>query len=158
VETVREQHSDGDEEQEDIWTVRGGNQVADRVVELVRGAEERVLFGAPALDLLSPEIERALRDAADEGLRAAVVSESEAVRDRFGDHEGIVAIPPPPAFRNDSSAGRVVHADDDAVLISVLGEESIPDINRETAFWSRDTNFASVLVQIMRSSIGPSDD
>ncbi|WP_135820671.1 TrmB family transcriptional regulator [Halostella litorea] len=158
VEDVREQHSDGDEEQEDIWTVRGQDRVTDRIVELVADADDHVLFGAPHVDLLPPRIADALRQAADDGLRVAVVSDNEAVRDRFADDDGVVATAPPPAFRTDSSAGRVVHADDDAVLISVLGEESIPEINRETAFWSRDTNFASVLVQIMQSSIGPFDD
>jgi len=155
VETVREQHSDGDEEQEDIWTVRGRDRIADRIVELVEGAEESVLFGAPHVDLLTPDIEAAIRDAAADGKQVTVISADEGVRDRFADFDGIVATAPPPAFRHDSSAGRVVHTDDDAVLISVLGEESIADINRETAFWSSDTNFASVLVQIMQSSLGP---
>ncbi|WP_121821365.1 TrmB family transcriptional regulator [Halostella salina] len=155
VETVREQHSDGDEEQEDIWTVRGQDRVTDRIVELIEGADESVVFGAPHVDLVGPDIEAALRESADTGKQVTVISADEGVRDRFADHGGIVATAPPPAFRHDSSAGRVVHTDDDGVLISVLGEEPIPGINRETAFWSRETNFASVLVQIMRSSLGP---
>ena len=154
VEDVREQHSDGAEEQEDIWTVRGHEKVEDRVLELIADAEETVVFGTPHLDLLTPDIEAALRERAVEGLLVGVVSENGDVRDRFADDDAISATAPPPAFCGETSTGRIVRIDGEGVLLSVLGEEDIPGINRETAFWSVDTNFASVLVELMDSSIG----
>jgi len=155
VEDVREQHSDDAEEQEDIWTVRGREKIEDRILGLVDDASETVIFGTPNLDLLTPEIEAALRDRAADGRHVVVVSESESVRERFADDDAVHTVAPPPAFCGETSMGRIARVDGTGVLLSVLGEEDIPGINRETAFWSVDTNFASALIELMNSSLGP---
>ncbi|NHN48667.1 TrmB family transcriptional regulator [Halostella sp. JP-L12] len=155
VETVREQHSDGGEEQEDIWTIRGRDQVEDRIVELIGDAEESVVFGTPHADLLTDDIAAALRDRAADGIPTTVVSVDDEVRGAFAGDENVVVTTPPAMFEKDgSSTGRIVRVDGDGVLLSVLGEGEIPGIDSETAFWSVGTNFASVLIELMENSVG----
>ncbi|WP_323190241.1 helix-turn-helix domain-containing protein [Halostella sp. PRR32] len=156
VEDVREEHSDDGEEQEDIWTVRGQEHVEDRIVELIREAEESVIFGTPDPDLMTETIETALRDREKAGLYVGVVSVDEGVRNRFADDAVLTTVPPPP-FSGDTSIGRVVRVDGKGVLLSVLGEEDVSGINRETAFWSVETNFASALIELMNSSFDSFD-
>ena len=155
VETVREQHSDDDEEQEDIWTIRGRDQIEDRIVELVREADESIVFGTPNADLVTDDIAAALRDRAADGIPTTVVSVNDGVREAFAADENVVVTAPPPMFEKEgSSTGRIVRVDGEGVLLSVLGEGEIPGIDRETAFWSVGTNFASVLIELMDNSIG----
>ena len=158
VETVREQHSDDGEEQEDIWTIRGRDQIGDRIVELTREADESVVFGTPHSDLISDDIADAIRDRAADGIPMTVVSVNEDVREVFADKENVAVTAPPPMFEKEgSSTGRIVRVDGEGLLLSVLDEGDIPGIDRETAFWSVGTNFASVLIELMDNSIGSFD-
>lgn len=141
------------EEAEEIWTVRGREAVSDRVEQLVKNASERVVFGARHRELVSDGIDAALRSQAAAGQEVFVVSESAAVRDRFADDADTVVVTPPAAAPPREQAGRVLLVDSRRVLISVLGEEELPGISKETAFWSADSGFATVLVRIIESEL-----
>ncbi|WP_135534260.1 TrmB family transcriptional regulator [Halostella pelagica] len=156
VEGVREEHSDDGEEQEDIWTVRGQEHVEDRIVELIREAEESVIFGTPDPDLMTETIETALRDREKAGLYVGVVSVDEGVF--FSEHGEEDAFPVNP---NDSTDARVAakRRRRDSSEDRIVGKP-VPDvsgINRETAFWSVETNFASALIELMNSSFDSFD-
>ncbi|HMB50175.1 TrmB family transcriptional regulator [Natronoarchaeum rubrum] len=154
VEDVRDQHDDGDEEQEAIWTLRGGDRVEERAIELIREADERVVFGSGNQSLISEDIERTLRERVEDGLVVAVVSENPDVRAYFESVDGVHVADPPVHHGEDSPAGRVVFVDGDTLLLSVVGDGSVTGGDRETAIWSAESNFARMLIQIVESNLG----
>mgnify|MGYP006288117555 CR=1 FL=1 len=138
LETAREEGCE-EERREDVWTIHGRDDVASRVEQLVDEAEERIVFGSRD-PLVTAGIAETLRRRFDAGVSVVVISEDEAVHERFDDIP-VVELPDAPV---DSRAGRVLSVDDDTVLISVLD-----DSGRETAIWSSQTGFASVLGQFI---------
>jgi sugar-specific transcriptional regulator TrmB len=144
LESVRSEFgADEEEESEAIWTVRGSANVASRAAELVESAEERVVYGTDRVQRLGPGVREALADAVAAGVSVSVVSEDEDVLDaarQVGARAIAVGEQPTP----DMGADRVVMADDDAVLVSVRGDDG-----SETAFWSRNTAFASMLTSLL---------
>lgn len=154
LEDVERDRGDSGEEAEEIWTVRGHQAVSDRVEQLVKNADRRVVYGARSPDLVPDEVESALREQSKNGVQVVVASESTAVRERFADDDAIFVTAPPEKAPPREQAGRVLLVDNRRVLISVLGEEEeLPGISRETAFWSADSGFATVLVRIIESEI-----
>ncbi|OAQ54314.1 hypothetical protein HTG_01880 [Natrinema mahii] len=146
VETVKNEPS-GEETQEDIWTVRGRDRVTDRTVELISKADDRIIFGTRLPELVTDSIERTLSERAAAGVSVVIVSRTPAIHERFADHEGIVVDTPPGHRADDQRSGRIAVADDDSILLSVLGGES-----GETAIWSSESVFASVLIQLIEAS------
>ncbi|GAB7011856.1 TrmB family transcriptional regulator [Halolamina salina] len=140
------------EEREDIWTVRGRESVTERVTQLVRDAEVRVVFGAETADLLTEGIYDALTERAAAGVDVTVVSTDPAVRERFADADVTVLAPD---IHDDEAnhTGRMLLVDDHTVLHSVLGEEALPGASRETAYWSADSGFASTLIAMMERTL-----
>ncbi|WP_290810336.1 helix-turn-helix domain-containing protein [Halovivax sp.] len=146
VETVR-QESVGEEAQENIWTVRGRERVDDRVVDLVTDSTDRVVFGARLPALVTDEIVGAVEARAEDGADVHVLSRSAAVRSLFDDHPRISVTTPPEHRSEDERSGRIVLADDDTILLSVVDEDET-----ETAIWSAGSLFASVLIQLIEES------
>lgn len=142
LESVREHDPDG-EDREDIWSVNGVEHVSDRIEHLIRDAEYRVIFGASSTDLVGPAIEEALSDAAQRDVEVIVVSEDAEVRTLFEDAP-ITVHASPENLRNERTA-RMTVVDDRAVLLSVRGDGE----EREAAFWSASSGFATVLVEIL---------
>ncbi|MCT9097091.1 TrmB family transcriptional regulator [Haloarchaeobius sp. HME9146] len=159
VETVREQFGDDQEEQEAIWTIRGRERISDRAADLIRRADESVAYAAASPELVTEDITEALRACADRGLETAVLSEEPAVRELFADEPGIRTDEPANPHKGAPDEGgpcRGVFVDDDALLLSVVGHgQELPGIDRETAFWSEETNFAKMLIQLAKSAGGP---
>jgi sugar-specific transcriptional regulator TrmB len=154
VEDVRAEREDGAEQQEAIWTLRGTDRIDERVVDLLREADERVVFGTAHESLVTDDIERTLRERADEGLLVAVISENPVIRDQFEPVDGVVVGEPPAQHGEDSPAGRVVFADGDTLLLSVLGDDASLGGDSETAIWSAESNFARMLIQIVEAYLG----
>ena len=142
VESVRDE-SDGEEEREAVWTVRGRDRVDDRVVELAMNAEDRFVFGARLPELVGPEIERTLAERAAEGVDVVGFSSNEAVLEQFESIQGVSVLVPSDARQDDDRSGRFVSADDDGVLVSVVDDDG-----NETAIWSSGSLFASVFIQL----------
>jgi sugar-specific transcriptional regulator TrmB len=159
VEAVREQFGENEEEQEDIWTIRGRERISDRAADLIRRAETSVAFVVCGPELVTDEIRSALRSCAERGVDVTVVSIDPDVRGEFEDDPDILACPPDhPHMETPIEGGpsRGVFVDDDVLLLSVLGDgEELPGINHETAFWSSQTNFARMLIQLVKSHGGP---
>lgn len=140
LESVRAEHAAG-EESESIWTVRGSSNVASRAAQLLESADAALQYGTDDPAYLEAPVRDALAGAADAGVHVVLVSASEDVI-AVGEDLGVDAVPvtePKPEMRT----GRVLSVDGDAVLISVRGDT-------ETAFWSRDTGFASMLSTLLR--------
>ncbi|WP_224336759.1 TrmB family transcriptional regulator [Haloprofundus halobius] len=150
AELRREEH--GEETRDDVWTVRGRKPIDDRTVDLVHRAETRIVFGADSLDLLSDDVMTALRERAAAGLDVHVVSASAAVREQF-DEIDAVGIAAPPADSPGDFTGRVILADDDIFLLSVLYEGDGSEPPEETAIWSAGTAMAAVLTRAAGNGI-----
>ncbi|THE65098.1 TrmB family transcriptional regulator [Salinadaptatus halalkaliphilus] len=139
--------STGQEAREDIWTIRGRDRVADRVVDLCRGADERIVFGTRLPELVTDSIKTTLEQQVTAGRTVVVVSRTDDVRDRLGALEGVTVESPPGHRVDDQRSGRIVLVDDDSILLSVVDDDG-----SETAIWSANSLFASVLIQLVEAS------
>lgn len=148
IERVRTEGPE-DEGREDIWTITGRETIDARIAHLVRAAERKVLFGIRSASLVRTDTATALRQAATDGVSVTVISRDPSMSDRFEDTEGIDIVEP--AIKEPEEAtGRLLVVDGDTVLLSVFGEETADEIS-ETAIWSGETEFARVLVRLIRS-------
>lgn len=136
-----------EEEQEAIWTIRGRDRVDDRVVELVSSAADHVLFGARLPRFINEDIRTALTEQAAAGRDVTVLSQSDAVRSQFDEGDDLSVLPPPPHRADEEQSGRIVIADTDSILLSVIDDDG-----SEIAIWSADSLFASVLIQLIEAS------
>ena len=136
-----------EEEREAVWTVRGSQLVSDRIVELLDAAEERIVFGSRLPSLFTDEITALVLERADDGLDVTVICRADSVRDRFGAHESIAVTGSPSHRSDDDRSGRILIVDDDRILLSVVDDDG-----DETAIWSADSLFASVLIQLIEES------
>ncbi|ELY51916.1 TrmB family transcriptional regulator [Natronorubrum bangense] len=146
VDTVK-QESATEETQEDIWTVRSRDRVDDRVVDLLSQAEETIVFGTRLPALVTEPIKRTLEEQAAAGVSVLVISRTDEVRAQLGALEGVETAVPPAHRDDDQRSGRIVIVDDDSLLLSVVGDD-----HSETAIWSSDSLFASVLIQLIQAS------
>jgi sugar-specific transcriptional regulator TrmB len=149
LERAREVYGeDAAEQQEGVWTVQGRENVTSRVRELVADAEDTLLFATP------PELhERAVLEAIEarvDELDVTVLTGDDGVADDFAALPGVV-VGRPPQDVEDSKTGRLLGADGDTVLLSVLGSEALPGLREETALWSADTAFSTVLLELVKS-------
>jgi len=153
LDDIRSKGSDADERQEDVWMVHGRESVASRTTQLVADADERVLYGGGP-DAMTDDLEAQLFAQASRGVSVTVVSASEAVIERFasGDTPHLTTC----AFTenlpsDDRPTGRILVVDGDTLLLSVLGDEDLPSLQTETALWSAETGFASIIIRLLNT-------
>lgn len=144
LEDVRNQQA-GAEEREDIWTISGSAAVTTRLLNLISKADDHIVFAIKSVDLLPSDVFDAIVARADTGVDVFVVTTDLSVAQQF-EAAGIAVCPPPPDHVENDNAGRFLLVDDDTVLISVVNTDEI-------AFWSSESSFASVLVQMMRGAM-----
>ena len=152
LETAREGADHRDEHQEGVWTVHGRDNVSTRVEQIVTEADRRVLYGSPA-NLLDEAVADALRDRATD-IEVYVFSGDSDMEARFADSAVHVVQFPEPMDADRDTHGRLVAADGRTILLSVLGGEELPGVRKETAIWSSDTGFATVLLELLGSHLG----
>ena len=120
------------------------------MVDLIPEADETLVFGVQSPEFLTDELVDALTARVGAGVDVLAMSADEEARSRLS-AAGLPVCPPPPEQAENDRAGRLLLADDDTVLVSVVGVE-------ETAIWSSGSNFASVLVQLIRGAISVNRD
>ncbi|MFB6189247.1 MAG: TrmB family transcriptional regulator [Halapricum sp.] len=147
LEDVRGTAGGEDEQSEALWTVRGSESVRDRAVDLIADAESEILYGAPDPSMLEPQLLAALETAAERGVSVTVLSHDPAALDRIDADSPIHAIEQPDANHLEASTARLLSIDDDTILLSVVSPD-VADGVREIAFWSAETAFAMVLVEL----------
>ncbi|MGB9985866.1 TrmB family transcriptional regulator [Salarchaeum japonicum] len=144
IESVQGELADPDENREAIWTVTGTDAVADRIVDVIEDATDRALFGTGDTAFFPDAIRDALADAADRGVVVQVVSEDEDVLADATDagletsRVGTPMEPTPPS-------SRVALVDGDTIVLGVH------DGATETAMWSANSRFASVLTESLET-------
>lgn len=147
VESVAGRHADDDDSGEAVWRTDGRENVAQRAATMVRAAEATLTYGAADADRLGEPVVSALSDAVARGVDVRVASADPAVRTAAADC-GVTAVAIDETVTPDLSNGRVLVADERAVLLSVL-PGAVPHVSTETAFWSDDTAFARILVTLI---------
>lgn len=148
LDTVRGEHANEEEGREAIWTTEGRGNITSRMTSLIGDADERILFATGDPTLIEGAVIDALGAAVDRGLNVTVASENGAVRD-IASGTGIAVIDVDDEAP-EISIGRVLVADGDTVLLSVLPTDEIPHIGVESAFWSAGTGFATILSGLVR--------
>lgn len=146
VEEVKEQ-ADRKEEPENVWIVRDRDRITDRVRDTILEANRRIILATHRRELVDEEIETALERRTAEGVALTVHSDSKRLRARFESLPETELRAPIDRLADDRS-GRVVIADEDTVLLSVIDADGT-----ETAIWSSESLFASVLIQLATSGL-----
>ncbi|MEF8829988.1 MAG: helix-turn-helix domain-containing protein [Halobacteriales archaeon] len=138
---------EGDEHRSDaVWTVADEAAIAARAADLIGASERRVIYGVDSPDQLEPAVVDALVERADAGVTVVAASDDPEALDRLADLEGVRALEAP--GDQVPGTGRVLVADHDGVLLSVLGGDHLPEGASETAVWSADSAFAGVFVTL----------
>jgi len=133
------------EQSEAIWLVNGRDAVVSRTVTLAEEADDRLLYAADSPEMLAPAVLDALRAAAERGVTVVVVSADPTVHDALDSGEPFQTFRVPKERDLDVSTGRVLVADDATLLLSTFSVGNEP---AEVAFWTAETAFASVLVEL----------
>lgn len=149
LETVSESR-EADEQTEAIWLVDGEAAISSRTLELAEAAEARILFGTDQPAHLADPFGSALEAAADRGVDVVVASAESAVRDRAADLAGVEPYHVPDDANPDVSVGRVLLVDGRTILMSVFASTDVGGDSDEVAFWSADSAFAAVLVELIQ--------
>jgi len=149
LESVRNERADRTDEG-DVSTLHGRHAVHERVAALVERASEQVVLIAGDADLLSEEIETALRGRAAAGVPVVVVTQDRAIEQRFADDPIRVVVAPPE--RTQGFTGRTLLVDDATVLLSVLSDEAGEPFE-ETALWTGDTRIGRILAEFIHAGM-----
>ncbi|MFC7176504.1 TrmB family transcriptional regulator [Halosegnis marinus] len=153
LESVRGQRADDEEGHDAIWTTEGRANVAARVSSLVDGADGRVLFATGDPSLFDGAVADALAAADERGVTVTLVSADPAVREA-GRAAGLSVKRVPDDAAPELSIGRVLVADDDTVLFSVLPRADVAATDAESAFWTEGTGFAVLLARLIGEQFG----
>lgn len=154
LETVRDECADDDETQVAVWTVQGAETINNRIVDLARETEDRVIFGADNESMVNDEIVDTLSAAAAAGVDVTVISEDQAIREQFDRDSRVMTCVLSDGPTIDDPSGRILVVDDDTVLLSILAGDELPELNREAAIWSAGTGFASVFIGLLDGWFG----
>jgi sugar-specific transcriptional regulator TrmB len=146
LQSVEGTHAGSGRRSEAVWTVGDADAITTRVADLVSGADERVIYGTSSAAHLDPPVVDALQERAAAGVTVIVSSEDPDVLTRVPEVDGIITGSPD---EQAPGTGRVLVADRDGVLLSVVGGEHLPEGEGETAIWSADTAFAAIIVTLV---------
>lgn len=154
IEEVRGDHADAEAASEAIWTVTGAETISARVASLVEDADRRLVYGTSDVGHLEEPVAGALAAAADRGVDVVVASEAPAVEAQVDTLPAAVAFQRvPEQRRSELSTGRVLVCDGDTLLLSVEPTAGLTEVSAETAFWSSEGAFATVLVTLIEERL-----
>jgi sugar-specific transcriptional regulator TrmB len=146
---IESRRREPDEQQEDVWMTHGGDSISARTKQLVADADEEVLYGGGP-DALDEDLVETLLAAAATGVDVTVVSADTDVLAQFRPEEDVMVRPFPAELTPENQrTGRILVVDGDTLLLSVHGEEDLPSLQTETALWSSETGFATIIVRLL---------
>lgn len=139
--------ADGHSGSKSVATVRGRQPIDDRIDELIRTAEERVVLVAPESRSTPESLAETLRARAHEGVTVVVVTAEATERERFADS-------PVRVFLMDEDnpgdfAGRALMVDEGTVLLSATTDDAVG----EEAMWTSESSIGRILARFMQSGI-----
>lgn len=130
-----------------VATLRGRQPIDDRIEDLIRTADERIVFVAPMSRSIPDSLAEPLRERARDGVAVIVVSTQVDERERFADS-------PVQVFVMDEDnpgdfAGRALMVDDGTVLLSATTDDTVG----EEAMWTSESSIGRILARFMQSGI-----
>ena len=139
--------ADGRSGSKGVATLRGRQPIDDRIDELIRTAEERVVLVAPESRSTPESLAETLRERAREGVAVVVVTAEATERERFTDS-------PVRVFVMDEDnpgdfAGRALMVDEGTVLLSATTDDAVG----EEAMWTSESSIGRILARFMQSGI-----
>ena len=149
LEQVQDTH-EARERSESIWLIGARDAIVSRTVQIAETAQQRLLYGAPDVDLLEDDVLAALAAAADRGVTVVIVSENEDVLDSV-QADSIVTHRVPDERDMDVDTGRLLVADGHTVLLSTQSPSTVESAQQEVAFWTSDNPFASIFVELVEA-------
>lgn len=150
LESLQHEHADHAGES-DVSTLHGQHGIDDRLTELVRRAQERVVLVVGDGSLVSEAAEAVLRERAETGVSVVVVTEDPEIETRFEDDPVQVVVSG--RERTGGFTGRTLLVDDATVLLSVLTDGDDPEPFEETALWTADTRIGHILAQFVHAGM-----
>lgn len=132
------------ERSEAIWLVNGREGVVSRTVELTKGADDSLLYAVDDPAMLEDDIVEALRVTGEQTV-VIVASVNPAVHEILPDDHPAETFLVPEDREMDVDVGRLLIADEQTLLLST---QTAAENSQEIAFWSDDTAFATVLVEL----------
>ncbi|RZN61910.1 TrmB family transcriptional regulator [Methanonatronarchaeum sp. AMET6-2] len=152
IKNVKSDLLDTSEEKEDVWTIHGYETVSRRIRDIIREAEDYVILSISESHLFSREILDEIKNRSDENVEIHVLSDQNEVTEELKAISNVRVVKPPESLKRKDVGGRVVVADGNATLLSVLSEnKEIQHPEYESAIWSHKTGFSKVLVQLIES-------
>lgn len=141
---------EGEERTESIWMINGADSVTARVVDLARGASDRLLYAVDDPELVSDEVRTAFENAVSRGATVVVASAEPAVLDRVRDIEGVIAFEVPADRDIDMQVqtARFLIVDETILLSTRTASQATEPHEQEVAFWTSENAFASVLAEL----------
>ncbi|MFC6954646.1 TrmB family transcriptional regulator [Halorubellus litoreus] len=140
-------------EDDDVWVIEGGADVAERMVTLIEDADESVVVAIGAEGLLSEELLAALVAADERGVSVTVGSPGEPIRDRV-----VEAVPDATVLETwtwwksfpirPGAVSSVLLVDGRALLVSSDDPGSLPGREGHRAVWTDGAN--TPLVGLLR--------
>jgi len=143
LDAVQGELRESDDAHEAVWTVSESDAITDRIVAVVEDATDTVLFASGDREFVPESIREALAAAADRGVSVDVVSADPDVLDAFADVPGVDVNDITQPIEPEPPASRVVLVDSDTVVLGVY------DGATESAIWSANSRFASVIAESM---------
>jgi len=148
--TSLEQTSDnGNNQNEDVWSITGTAAVTERIDQLASDAEQTVLYAAEDLNDPDPNLLTTFAALCDRGVELMLVAD---YGQPVGDIWDTLSVPVARLPEDDPGneyAERVLIVDSDIFLLSIRGGETQDEI----AVWSAHTTFSQVFSQLILESI-----
>ena len=152
LEAVRSTRVDDAESSADVWTIRGRENVEHRIQALIDEADDSVVYGVRAPDRLTESTAATLEEKATEGATVTGLSANPTVVDQFDALTNVRTFLVDSDETTERYSGRVLVVDQEAVLLSILGyDDAECSTSSEAAIWSRESGFATVLIQLLDS-------
>ncbi len=144
LEQIQNTHEQ-EERSESIWLLNSSEAIRSRAVELITGADNRIMYGPDSPAFLDDEILAALSAAATDGVSVVLTSAEESVFDHVPADSPIQQYRVPEQREMDVSTGRLLIVDDQTLLLSSCADTGKSE---EVAFWTSENIFAAVLIEL----------
>jgi len=137
-----------EERTESIWMIQGRESVTSRTAQLAEEADDRLLYAIRDPDLVPPAIVESFQAARDRGVDVVLASADETVLERAAEGNDLPTYRVPSIRSLDLSTARLLVVDEGTVLLSTLSRNGNGETGDEVAFWTSESAFASVLVEL----------
>ncbi|MFC6989045.1 hypothetical protein ACFQJD_10615 [Haloplanus sp. GCM10025708] len=132
-----------------MWSITGEDAVTERIIQLVKQADERVVYGSAAIGASDVGLLRTLDSRCGAGVDVSLVREpDQSLPTEWTEISCLTDHQLPSEWQSNDYAERMLVVDSDVFLFSIRPqiEAEGPE---EIAIWSARTTFATAFVQLM---------